>query len=110
MSAASVRRIVHLISQGQGNGAAPLAPPLWRPVALLPLPPPQFNSSWLGFLVMQFKVGDVVHNKVTREEGRIVRIADLPDYGLCYIVSVALNQTWGATPREAIWKRSEVTD
>ena len=38
---------------------------------------------------MQFKVGDIVHNKITREEGRIVRIADLPGLGTCYIVSVA---------------------
>ena len=63
--------------------------------------------SW-GSLVMQFKVGDVVHNKITREEGRIVRIADLPGYGLCYIVSVAPNKVWGAAVKEAIWQRSEV--
>ena len=59
---------------------------------------------------MQFKVGDIVHNKITREEGRIVRIADLPGHGLCYIVSVAPNKTWGMTEKEVIWKRSEVSN
>jgi hypothetical protein len=59
---------------------------------------------------MQFKVGDIVHNKTTQEEGRIIRIADLPDYGFCYIVSVAPNPIWGTTEKEAIWKRSEVAD
>ncbi len=59
--------------------------------------------------VMQFEVGDTVHNKTTQEEGRIVRIADLPGYGLCYIVSIAPNPVWGAEAKEAIWKRSEVT-
>jgi hypothetical protein len=59
---------------------------------------------------MQFQVGDVVHNKSTQEEGRIVRIADLPALGLCYIVSVIPNPIWGTEAREAIWKRSEVSD
>jgi hypothetical protein len=59
---------------------------------------------------MQFKVGDIVHNKITREEGRIVRTADLPDYGLCYIVSVAPNPLWGTAAKEVIWKRSQVSD
>ncbi len=59
---------------------------------------------------MKFEVGDIVHNKTTQEEGRIVRIADLPDYGLCYIVSIVPNSIWGATAKEAIWKRSEVAD
>jgi hypothetical protein len=58
---------------------------------------------------MQFDVGDIVHNKITQEDGRIVRIADLPGRGLCYIVSVAPNPVWGATEKEAIWKRSEVS-
>jgi hypothetical protein len=58
---------------------------------------------------MQFKVGDVVHNKITQEEGRIARIADLPGYGLCYIVSVSPNESRGTTAKEAIWKRSEVS-
>jgi GTP-binding protein EngB required for normal cell division len=58
---------------------------------------------------MQFKVGDIVHNKSTKEEGRIVRIADLPGYGFCYIVSVTPNETWGTTPKEVIWGPSEVS-
>ena len=58
--------------------------------------------------VMQFEVGTVVHNKNTGEEGRIVRIAELPGYGVCYIVSVTPNPVWGTEAKEAIWKRSEV--
>jgi hypothetical protein len=59
---------------------------------------------------MQFKVGDVIHNKSTQEEGRVVRIADVPSLGPSYIVSVAPNPVWGTEAREAIWKRSEVSD
>jgi hypothetical protein len=59
---------------------------------------------------MQFKVGDVVHNKISQEEGHIVRIADLPGLGLCYVVSVAPNESRGTTAKEAIWKRSEVSN
>ncbi len=58
--------------------------------------------------IMQFEVGDVVRNKTTQEEGRIVRIAELPGYGVCYIVSVTPNPVWGTEAKEAIWKRSEV--
>jgi hypothetical protein len=58
---------------------------------------------------MQFKVGDIIHNKSTQEEGRIVRIADIPGHGLCYIVSVAPNRIWGTTEKEAMWKPSEVS-
>jgi hypothetical protein len=76
-------------------------------VVLLSPSLPQFIPSG-GFFEMQFDVGDIVHNKITQEEGRIVRIAELPGRGLCYIVSVAPNPVWGATEKEAIWKRSEV--
>jgi hypothetical protein len=58
---------------------------------------------------MQFMVGDIVHNKVTQEEGRIVRLADLPGYGSCYIVSVAPSVNWGTAEKEVIWKQSEVS-
>jgi hypothetical protein len=59
---------------------------------------------------MQFKVGDIVHNKTTQEEGRIVRIADLTGYGVCYIVSVTPSPVWGTEAKEAVWKRSEVSN
>jgi hypothetical protein len=59
---------------------------------------------------MQYEVGNRIHNKNTQEEGQIVRIADLPGYGLCYIVSVTPNPNWGITAKEAIWKPSEVSD
>jgi hypothetical protein len=58
---------------------------------------------------MRCKVGDIVRNKISKEEGRIVRIDDLSGYGLCYIVSVAPNPALGDPVREAIWQRSEVT-
>jgi hypothetical protein len=58
---------------------------------------------------MQFKAGDIVRNEISKEEGRIVRIADLPGYGPCYIVLVVPNPALGTTVREAIWRRSEVT-
>lgn len=60
-------------------------------------------------LVMQFQIGDFVHNKTSGEEGRIVRTADLPGYGFRYIVSVAPSPVWGMTATEAIWKRSYVS-
>lgn len=44
-----------------------------------------------------------------QEEGRIVRIADLPGYRSCYIVSVAPRPDLGMTVREVIWRQSEVT-
>ncbi len=59
--------------------------------------------------VMLFNVGDLVRNKTTQVEARIVRIADLPGYGVCYIVSIAPNPALGATVREVIWRQSEVT-
>jgi hypothetical protein len=59
---------------------------------------------------MQFQVGVIIHNKVTQEEGRIVRIADLPGYGPCYIVSVAPGGNWSTAEKEVIWKQSEVTN
>jgi hypothetical protein len=41
---------------------------------------------------MRFKVGDSIHNKVTREEGRILRIAKATDDSPAgYVVLVAVN-------------------
>jgi len=75
------------------NGA-PLQEPLRQP--------PKF--------VTRFSVEDIVHNKITQEDGRIVRIAeDLADHGLCYIVSIAPDPPLGIAAREAIWRQSEVT-
>jgi hypothetical protein len=62
------------------------------------------------WLVMQFQIGDIVHNKTTGEEGCIVRISELGDNRPCYIVSVPVDQTiWHAPSREVIWERSEVS-
>jgi GAF domain-containing protein len=60
--------------------------------------------------VKRFTVEDILHNKITQEDGRIVRIAeDLADHGLCYIVSIAPDPALGMAAREAIWRQSEVT-
>jgi hypothetical protein len=59
---------------------------------------------------MQFKIGDIAHNKTTQEEGRVVRLVNLPGYGSCYIVSVALNPDRSATDKEALWQESEVEE
>jgi GAF domain-containing protein len=62
-----------------------------------------------GF-VTRFTLEDIVHNNVTQEDGRIVRIAeDFADYGFCYIVSTAPNPALSMPAREAIWPESEVT-
>jgi hypothetical protein len=66
-------------------------------------------SSHHSSFAMRFKVGDIIHNKTNDEEGRIVRIADLPGYGACYIVAIAPNPIWGTTAKEAVWKPSEVS-
>jgi hypothetical protein len=58
---------------------------------------------------MRFKVGDTLRNRISQEEGRIVRIAHLPSYDYCYVVSLAPDPVWGTTVREAIWQRTDVT-
>jgi len=58
---------------------------------------------------MQFKVGDVVRNKVTQEEGRIKRIIDSGKGRVAYVVSVCLDPVWGGTEIEALWTESEVS-
>jgi len=62
-------------------------------------------------LDMQFKVGDIVRNKLTQEEGRIVRITDSREGKgtVAYVVSVCLDPRWGETEIEALWIQSEVS-
>jgi hypothetical protein len=55
----------------------------------------------------KFKVGDMIHNEITREEGRIVRIADSSPSSVAYIVSIAPGNLWNTT-REALWRESVV--
>jgi transcriptional regulator with GAF, ATPase, and Fis domain len=72
--------------------------------------PPQDPLRRATRFVTRFTVEDIVHNKVTQEDGCIVRIAeDLAHYGFCYIVSIAPNPALGMPAREAIWRQSEVT-
>jgi hypothetical protein len=58
---------------------------------------------------MQFKVGDIVRNKLTQEEGRIVRISDSKQGRVAYVVSLCLDPLWGETEREALWIESQVS-
>jgi hypothetical protein len=58
---------------------------------------------------MNFKLGDVIHNKITKEEGRVVRIANATDDNpAAYIVLVTPNPRWGMTPIEVIWRATQV--
>jgi hypothetical protein len=59
---------------------------------------------------MRFNIGEVVHNKITQEEGRIVRIADISPDVVGVIVSLRLDpQVWHAPTTEALWLESQVT-
>jgi hypothetical protein len=60
---------------------------------------------------MQFKVGDIIRNKLTHEAGRIVRITDSKQRKdeVAYVVSVCLDPRWGETEIEALWIQSEVS-
>lgn len=89
-------------------------------IAVFPDPPPRRGGRCCLFpnpiyrvlvskAVMRFKVGEIVHNKITQEDARIMRIADLSGHVFCYVVSVAPIPALGAPLREVIWRRSEVT-
>jgi hypothetical protein len=58
---------------------------------------------------MRFKVGDTIHNKVTQEEGRIVRVANATDDSPAgYVVLVAVSPLWRVAPIEALWPETQV--
>ena len=54
---------------------------------------------------MAFKVGDLIFNRVTQEEGRIIRLIPAED-DTAYVVSMAADKLWGK--RETLWRRSEI--
>jgi hypothetical protein len=56
---------------------------------------------------MRFNVGDTIRHKITKEDGRIVRIAET-SLGSVYIVSVPPDQARCAAAREVLWRESEV--
>jgi hypothetical protein len=58
---------------------------------------------------VRFNIGDTVRNKITHEEGRIVRIADLIKDGVAYIVSIVPYPNWSTSATEVLWRESEVT-
>jgi hypothetical protein len=61
------------------------------------------------YIFMRFKVEDVVHNTTTKEQGRIVRIADTSLLGrVAYIVSIELHPSWSITAKEALWPQTEI--
>ena len=54
---------------------------------------------------MEFSVGEVVYNKTTGEQGRIVRVMD----AMRYVVSVVLESRLGRKDKEALWHKPEIT-
>jgi hypothetical protein len=58
---------------------------------------------------MKFKVGDIVHKKMTQEVGCVVRVTDTKEGKVAYVVSVILDQRWGVKEKEALWIESQVT-
>ena len=54
---------------------------------------------------MAFKVGDLICNRVTQEEGRIIRIVPTED-DTAFVVCIAASKLWGK--RETLWRRSEI--
>jgi hypothetical protein len=59
---------------------------------------------------MRFDIGDIVHNKITQEEGRVVRVADISPDVVGVIVSLRLDaQTWQTPTTEPLWLESQVT-
>ena len=59
---------------------------------------------------MQFTVGDIIHNRVTEEEGRVVRIAEIGPDRVGYIVAIGPDANWYFTGREALWPESQVKE
>jgi hypothetical protein len=58
---------------------------------------------------MRFEVGEIIYNTISREEGRILRIADRSLLAKdAYVVLIRPSPNWNMTAREAIWPESEV--
>jgi hypothetical protein len=61
---------------------------------------------------MPFQVGDAIYNKVTHEEGRVVRITGSASggsaSGVDYIVSVTPHPNWNMLATEVFWPESQV--
>jgi len=56
---------------------------------------------------MAIHVGDVVYNKGTGEEGRVLRTVEIED-GIGYVVSVEPHSNWSMPATEALWPKAEV--
>ncbi|MFZ1011018.1 MAG: hypothetical protein WAN65_29540 [Candidatus Sulfotelmatobacter sp.] len=54
---------------------------------------------------MRFRVGDLIRNNLTQEEGRVVRLVEKNDI-VSYVVVVAAGALRGE--REALWGQHEV--
>jgi hypothetical protein len=56
---------------------------------------------------MRFRVGDLLRNNITQEEGRVIRLVEKNDT-VSYIVVVPASALRGE--REALWRQYEVSD
>jgi len=56
-----------------------------------------------------FDLEDFVHNRISQEDGRVVRIVELAGFGCCYVVLVVPNPATGTSAREVLWQQSEMT-
>jgi hypothetical protein len=54
---------------------------------------------------MRFRIGDLIHNNITQEEGRVVRLVEKNDI-VSYVVVVAASALRGEI--EALWRQYEV--
>jgi|HubBroStandDraft_6_1064221.scaffolds.fasta_scaffold349497_1 hypothetical protein len=56
---------------------------------------------------MRFRVGDLIRNKITQEEGRIVRLVE-KNGSVSYVVVVPASALRGE--KEALWRQYEIND
>ena len=61
----------------------------------------------LGGLAMRFRVGDLIRNKTTQEDGRVVRLVE-KNGRVSYVVVVPAGALRGE--KEALWRQHEVND
>ena len=56
---------------------------------------------------MRFRIGDLLRNNITQEEGRVVRLVEKNDT-VSYVVVLPASALHAE--REALWRQSEVSD
>lgn len=60
-----------------------------------------------GGLTMRFRVGDLIYNKITQEQGRVVRLVGRNNT-VSYVVVVPASALRGE--KEALWRHYEVDE